>query len=131
MTHPRAIPFATFGLTFVGSAVLLMMTYHWWILVVVAFVAGLWLGRTAWSTFWQAFWAVALLWGSYVCYLHLRTEGILTGRIAALFSLPIPELMIAVAAVVGGVAAGLGALSGYYLRMTFTNKRPPSVYQPT
>ena len=122
----------TFLLTLIGGLVFQLLLPPWWVVLVPAFGAGLGWGRTGRGAFWQGFGAVALLWGGYAAWLHVRSGGILTERVAVLFQGLPPLVLVVLAAVLGGLAAGLAALSGYYLRLTF--RRRPSddnVCEPT
>jgi hypothetical protein len=96
----------------------------WWIIVPVAFSLGAWRGKSAFHAFISGFGAIATLWAIAALVVHLRTEGILTGKIAQLFFLPLPELMIAATALIGGLAGGIAALSGFYWKNLFSKKVP-------
>ncbi len=88
----------------------------WYFIVPVAYLATLFFGKSASGSFWQALGAIAILWGTYATYLHLYGEGIITHRIAGMFGLPIPELLIPITMLTGGLVSGLAALSGYYTK---------------
>jgi hypothetical protein len=97
-------------------SVLVQIIAPWYFIVPVAFGAALLTGKTARGSFFQALLAIALLWGVLASYLHVVGEGIITSRVAGMFSLPMPELMIVVTMLTGGLVAGMAALSGYYTR---------------
>ncbi|MBD0260643.1 MAG: hypothetical protein ICV83_33410, partial [Cytophagales bacterium] len=58
--------------------------------------------------------AIVFSWAATALVIHLRNEGILTAKIAGLFALPFPVLLIAITALIGGLVGGLAALSGFY-----------------
>ncbi len=103
---------------------LLQFFAPWWIGAVVAFGLG-WVvpSRSAWAAFGQAFLAVALLWGGYATWLSIQNGGILAERLAGVFALPAGPLMLLVTAVVGGLVAGLGATTGYWLKPAHRRRR--------
>ncbi len=86
----------------------------WWIIAPVAFGLSLWKSTSARQAFLAGFSAIFFLWAAMALVIHLRNEGILTAKIAALFSLPFPSLMILVTALIGGLVGGIAALSGFY-----------------
>ena len=88
----------------------------WWIIAIVAFGAALWRATNGSTAFWSGFLAIMLVWLLMATFTHIRTDGILTERIAALFSLPASFLLIIITAIVGGIVGGMAALSGYYVR---------------
>jgi hypothetical protein len=50
----------------------------------------------------------------------MQSEGILTERVALLFNLPSPVLLIAITALIGGLVGGIAALSGFFFRQLFS-----------
>jgi hypothetical protein len=94
----------------------LQLFMPWWIIAIVAFGAALWKATNGSSAFWSGFLAIMAVWLLMATFTHIRTEGILTSRIAALFSLPASFLLIIVTALIGGLVGGIAALSGYYVR---------------
>ena len=87
---------------------------YWWAVTLLTFVVAFGWGNTAFQSFWSGFVAVAISWGGYVSIIYLQNEGILAARVAALFYLPRPELLILATALIGGALGGGGAISGYY-----------------
>lgn len=88
----------------------------WWIIAVVAFGIAAWKGRSTKDAFFSGFAAIVLVWTAKSLFTHIQTEGILTDRIATLFNLPSPVLLIIVTALVGGLVGGIAALSGFFFR---------------
>ncbi|MGV3586075.1 MAG: hypothetical protein ACO1OF_03645 [Adhaeribacter sp.] len=94
----------------------------WWILAVVAFVLAFWLAKKGNGAFLAGFGAIFLGWLGLSLFFHLRNDGILTSRVATLFTLPQPWLLLLVTAVVGGLVGGLAALTGYFFRRALAQK---------
>lgn len=106
-------------LVFLFIALLTLIVQYflpWWTMAIVAFGVATWKSKSAGNAFLAGFSAVALVWAIVAIFSHTRSEGILTERIANLFFLPIPELLILVTAIIGGLVGGLAALSGFYCR---------------
>jgi hypothetical protein len=91
----------------------------WWTIALVAFGVAAGFSRSARGAFLAGFCAIALVWTGAALFSHIRSGGILTERVAALFSLPFPELLIPVTALIGGLVGGLAALSGFFSRRLF------------
>ncbi len=97
-----------------AASFILQLFLPWWIIAPVAFALALWKGTSSRQAFWSGFGAIVFLWAATALVIHLRNEGILTAKIAGLFALPFPALMIVITALVGGLVGGLAALSGFY-----------------
>jgi hypothetical protein len=95
---------------------LLQLFLPWWIIAVVAFGAALWKATNGSYAFWSGFLAIMAVWLLMASFTHIRTDGLLTSRVAALFGLPASFLLILITAIVGGVVGGMAALSGYFVR---------------
>lgn len=106
------------------AAWLLSFILPWWSLAIPASLLGIWRGKTGWSSFGYGFLGIAGLWLVQAVYIHYTNEGILTTRIAELFSLPQPALVIAATIGVGGIAGGLSTLTGYFIKKVFFNRNP-------
>ncbi len=98
----------------------LQLVLPWWILVVVSFVLAFWLAHKAGAAFLAGFGGIALGWLGLSLFYHLRNDGLLTSRVATLFTLPQPWLLLLVTAIVGGLVGGLAALTGFYCRKALT-----------
>jgi hypothetical protein len=97
-----------------AASFILQLFLPWWIIAPAAFALALWKGTSSRQAFWSGFGAIVFLWAATALVIHLRNEGILTAKIAGLFALPFPALMIVITALVGGLVGGLAALSGFY-----------------
>jgi len=94
----------------------------WWCLAFPCLILGGWLGKKGGSSFGYGFLGIGLLWLAQSLNIHIANEGILTGRIAELFHLPHPFLVILLTAVTGGLAGGLCTMTGYFFREGFLQK---------
>lgn len=99
------------------TAVLQFFT-PWWTIALVPFFIMAWRPAKPGISFLTGFLAIALIWFSYGFYLHHVSEGILSNRIAELFSLPGGFVLLIITTLIGGIVGGLGALSGSFIRQT-------------
>lgn len=103
----------------------------WWSLAIVAFAVCFWPGpasrnSNALPAFWYGFAGVALVWLAYALLVHVRTDGIFTGRMSQLlFKADAPALLLLATAVLGGLVGGLAGLAGHFARQAVGNR--PSV----
>jgi len=104
-----------FLIIFIVTAILQLFT-PWWIIALVPFLIMIWRPVSSFKSFATGFLAIAALWFSYGLYLHLDSQGAMSNRIAAIFSLPNGILLLIVTTVVGGLVGGLSGLSGYFVR---------------
>ncbi|MBJ6107870.1 hypothetical protein JAO73_02525 [Hymenobacter sp. BT523] len=98
----------------------LQLDLPWWSLAVVAFVVGLAIAPSGKAAFWAGFAGSALSWVLPAAWLAYQNNGLLAHRVAQLLPLggSVPAL-VAVAGLVAGLAGGLAALSGAWLREAF------------
>lgn len=89
----------------------------WWSVAAVAFLVALLVKQNiGWASL-SAFAAAFILWGGLSLFIHVRNEGVLAKRIAYLFPLNGNVFyLILITAFVGGIVAGLAAMSGSSLR---------------
>lgn len=88
----------------------------WWIIMLVPFLIAIWKGEKAGRTFLAGFAAVFITWLCYSLYIHFSTGGILTGKVAEMLVVKSPMVLILVTSIVGGLAAGISALTGYFCK---------------
>ncbi len=91
---------------------------YWWTVAVAAFAVGALIYQPPARSFLAGFLGVFLLWGGLSWTIDMANQSILAPRIATVLPLDgsIP-LLVLLTALVGGIAAGLGALSGSLLRV--------------
>lgn len=96
----------------------LQLILPFWIVAVVAFIINLAIQTNGWSSFFSGFIAISILWFVVASGLDSRNEGMLSAKIAELFS--VNSLMLTfITAIIGGLVAGFGGLTA---RMLFTRK---------
>ncbi|MCU0445919.1 MAG: hypothetical protein MUE85_13490 [Microscillaceae bacterium] len=111
---------------FVVIALLVFITqslfYHWWLIVVDAFLGALLLGKNGWQAFLSGFLAVALVWAGQAFYWNYQNEDLLANKIADLFFLPNSMALLGVTVLIGGLVGGFSALSGYSIKAFWQTK---------
>jgi len=104
-------------------SLLAQLVLPWWSLAIVAFLVCFWRGQSAGRAFFYGFTSIALVWFIYAVFIHLRTDGVLTGRMGELlFKTNSATLPLVVTAVLGGLVGGLAGLSGYLVRRATRNQ---------
>jgi hypothetical protein len=98
-------------------AYLLQNVFAWWVVVLAAFLINFIIYTKGLSSFISGFLGIGLLWFITALITDINTDSILTAKVATIFSLPGPGLMILVTAIIGGLAGGFGGLSGSHLRI--------------
>lgn len=95
-------------------AFLLQLFLPWWILALVAFGLAFGLAHRAGQAFLAGFAGIGLGWLIMSLIFHFRNDGILTAKVAALFTLPNSWLLVLVTVLIGGLTGGLFALAGFF-----------------
>lgn len=104
-----------FLIIFIVTAILQVFT-PWWTIALIPFLVMIWRPETSINAFITGFFAIALLWFCYGLYSHMSTDGIMSNRIAEIFSLPNGILLLIITTIVGGIVGGVSGLSGYFVR---------------
>ncbi|WP_374950194.1 hypothetical protein [Mucilaginibacter sp.] len=91
----------------------------WWAACILTFGAAIIFGKSSWDSFWCGFGGIALAWVALALLKSYPNEHILATRVAHLFKLPSWGLLLAVMALVGGLAGGFSALSGVLVKRAF------------
>ena len=97
-------------------AFLLQKIFPWWSVGIASFLISFIISTKGRSSFLSGFIAIALLWFLLALLVDMRTDSILSGRIAELFSLPGPGSLMMVTALIGGLFGGFAALAGSHIR---------------
>ena len=90
----------------------------WWSIGLGAFVAGAWRAPSALRAYGAGFLGVGLLWFSFASFIHLKSGGLLTERIAEMAGGISPIWLIVITGVTGGIAGALASTTGFYFRPT-------------
>lgn len=89
----------------------------WWSVAIAAFVVAVAIRQHPGKSWLSGFLGVFLLWGILAWWIDVKNEGVLSKRIAELFSLGENTfLLIIISAFIGALVAGFGALTGSYVR---------------
>ncbi|MCG8311545.1 MAG: hypothetical protein MI975_29430 [Cytophagales bacterium] len=97
-------------------AFLLQTIFPWWSIVIASFLIGFIISTGGTSSFIAGFLGIGILWFFMAALTDIKTDSILTSRVAEIFSLPNSWSLILATACIGGVVGGFGALTGSYLR---------------
>jgi CDP-diglyceride synthetase len=94
----------------------------WWVACILAFGASIIMGRTSTQVFWAGFAGIALAWIALALLKSFPNNHILAMRVAKTFHLPHWLVLLAVTALIGGLAGGFSALSGLMVKRVFEKK---------
>lgn len=94
----------------------------WWSMALAAFLVAIPLTSKGPSAFWSGFAAIALLWGGYALFIGFNTDFILSSKIAELFQVGSPIILVALTGILGGLVGGLSSLTGCYLKALYQEK---------
>ncbi|GAB4040113.1 hypothetical protein [Spirosoma jeollabukense] len=104
-------------------SLLAQLTLPWWSLAVVSFLVCFWRSKSAGQAFFAGFYGIAIVWLIYALLIHLRTDGIFTGRMSELlFKMNSKVLPGLITAIVGGLVGGFAGLSGHFVRQATGNQ---------
>ncbi len=96
---------------------LAQLVLPWWSLAIVAFAVCVWRSTSGGQAFIAGFLGVALVWLLYALAIHLRTDGIFTGRMGSLlFKSSSVALPLVVTGMLSGLVGGLAGLTGFFVR---------------
>ena len=106
-----------FKIVFTAVVAFLLQIYlPWWSVVIAGFAISFILSSGGMSSFFAGFLGVGLLWFTLALFIDNTNDGILSNKVAQIFTLPNSFLLILITSIIGGLAAGLGALTGSYFR---------------
>jgi hypothetical protein len=115
-----------FLLAVISTAMLAYVTgifLPWWSVALTGFVSGVWLLQKPGMSFLSAFLAVFLLWACFAFIRSQMNDDILAARFSQLIlKSRNPLLLVLLTGTIGGLTAGLGALSGSLLRSILAHK---------
>ncbi len=95
----------------------------WWGVFLAAGIAGMVVRGKGIATFAAGLLGVALLWGGQLYFIDAANESILSTKVAAIFGLSSPFMLMLAASLIGGLAGGFSALTGKLLVDIFKKKR--------
>ncbi len=91
----------------------------WWTIALVPFAVHLWRPTSYGLSFLAGFFAITTLWLGYGWYLHDVSNGLMSNRIAEIFTLPNAYYLLAITALVGGITGGFAGMAGFSLKNLF------------
>lgn len=97
-------------------AYLFQFMFPWWSVVIASFLISFIISSNGISSFIAGFLGIAMLWFLLAVFIDMKTDSILTQRVAGIFSLPNNFLLILITALIGGLVGGFGALTGSQFR---------------
>ncbi len=110
--------FLTVLLSFAGT-----LFFPWWIIAVAAFAVAALIHMRPLASFVSGFLALFILWGAQASYLDAKNQHLLATKMASV--LPLGGSYIALilfTCFIGGLVAGMAALTASFLRRTTGNK---------
>ncbi|PTM18602.1 MAG: hypothetical protein DA446_09035 [Bacteroidetes bacterium] len=110
MIHIRAL----LGITLFGW--LLNLFLPWWAVLIPALAFSIWFIESARTALLTGFLGGAIAWFAQALFTHFLNDGILTTRIAELFGLGNPWLLLFLFFVMGGLIGLAGSITGYQLK---------------
>jgi hypothetical protein len=99
----------------------------WWTIGICAALVAVGLTLSNITAFLGGFTAISLLWMILATLIDVRTNAILSTKIAPLLGFKSGTLLILLTGLVGGIVGGLGALSGQQVRKLLTQKKSKQV----
>tara|TARA_R100001143_G_scaffold63387_1_gene70112 strand:- start:51045 stop:51401 length:357 start_codon:yes stop_codon:yes gene_type:complete len=89
----------------------------WWGVLIPTFIIGLWLLKGPFNAFLIGFLGAGSAWFIQALYIHIANDGILSSRIADMMGVGSPWIVLLITFAVGALAGGVGALTGYLLKV--------------
>ena len=99
----------------------------WWTIAICAAIVAVGLPLNGVTAYLGGFTAISLLWMATATLIDVRTNAILSAKVAPLLGFQSTTLLIVLTGLVGGMVGGLGALSGQKLRALLTQKKPKQI----
>lgn len=96
---------------------LFTLFFPWWGVLIPTFIIGIWFLNGSFTAFMTGFLGAGFAWFFQSLYVHIGNDGILSGRIAEMMGVGSPWIVLLITFVVGAVAGGVGALTGYLLKV--------------
>ncbi|RYY72088.1 MAG: hypothetical protein EOO13_00765 [Chitinophagaceae bacterium] len=89
----------------------------WWTIAIVAFIVAVLIPQKPGRSFLAGFTALFILWFAMSAWISMANENVLAHKMSMLIiKMDNPFLLFLVTAIIGGLVAGMGALTGAYLK---------------
>ncbi len=102
--------------------------FAWWGAVIVAAFISLLIPTSSFSAFVSGFIGAGIVWIVMAWKIDIESQGVLTNKVAQLFTVDDPIYLVIAAGLIGALAGGLGSLSGNSFRQIFIKKKKASFY---
>jgi zinc transporter ZupT len=99
-----------------------VLTPFWWWIMIVPFAYGAAVAKSGWKALRTGVLSAGLLWLGAGVYFLLTGSRIIAERMAKMFGLGSPWLMVLVTTLIAAVAAALSGYAGYAVRALFRRK---------
>ncbi len=109
-------------------AYILQMFLPWWAIAISSFVVNAIIHTKAGSSFLAGFLGVFVLWFIAAWRIDAKTDSLLTQKMAELFFVNEPLLLILITAFIGGLVGGLAGLAGSTLKGATSRRRKDRYY---
>lgn len=106
-----------------------LLYFPWWSIAICAFLAGAIFAGKNLSTFFSGFIGLGLLWLIKSFIIHNDSSGLLSNKIAELFSLSDGVYMVIISGIVAGLVGGFSTLSGFRFRRLFSKDKTRGLYR--
>ena len=91
----------------------------WWGIALTSLLVAVLVHQKAWKALLSGFLGVFILWAGLAFWIDMRNNGVLSKKIAMILPLGGNSMLLIIATgFVGGLVAGLAAMSGSFLRAT-------------
>jgi hypothetical protein len=107
------------GLCLIAMFVLQLITPYWWWIMVVPLLYALFAGKSGWQGFRTGMMSAGLLWLAAGLFYLMISGDLVAGRIADMFRLGSPWLVLLVTALLAALAGGFAGSTGDFLRAAF------------
>ncbi len=105
------------------SSLVVSFVLPWWIVAIISFLSALFIAKSSAHAFWSAFAAIFIVWTVMALFKSVPNNHILATRMAHVFPLGGNWiLLLLITAVIGGLVAGMAAMSAHLIRKAFNNK---------
>lgn len=95
----------------------------WWGIAITSLFIAVLVHQKPWKAMLAGFLGLFLLWAGLAWWIDMKNNGVLSAKVAAVLPLGGSSLAIILATgFIGGLVAGLAALTGSYLRATSKSK---------
>jgi hypothetical protein len=94
----------------------------WWSIAIISFLVALLVQQPIVHSFLSGFLGVFILWAVLALWIDIKNNSILSQKIAQMFSLNAPYLLILITAFIGALVGGFAAMSGSSLLIKSRSK---------